>query len=81
MVAEIERSGRASLTELLNLAIVWELLLLSLIVYLPFLQAVFRTHALSLADWSAAVIVAASVLPVLELGKWAVRRGWLGQTS
>ncbi|MGH8659193.1 MAG: cation-translocating P-type ATPase [Gammaproteobacteria bacterium] len=65
----------------LNLAIVWELLLLSLIVYLPFLQGVFRTHTLSLADWGAVIIVAASVLPVLELGKWGVRRGWLGQTG
>lgn len=64
----------------LNLAIAWELLLLSLIVYIPFLQGVFHTHAFSLADWIAAVSVAASVLPVLEIGKWGVRRGWLEQS-
>jgi Ca2+-transporting ATPase len=65
----------------LNLAIVWELLLLSLIVYLPFLQGVLYDHALSLADWRAAVIVAASVFQCSSAESWGVRRGWLGQTN
>jgi Ca2+-transporting ATPase len=63
----------------LNLAVGWELLLLALIVYLPFLHAPFTTYSLPLIDWVIVVVLAFTVLPVLELTKWMVRRGWLGQ--
>jgi Ca2+-transporting ATPase len=63
----------------LNLAVGWELLLLALIVYLPFLHAPFTTYSLPLIDWGIVVVLAFTVSPVLELTKWMVRRDWLGQ--
>jgi Ca2+-transporting ATPase len=63
----------------LNLAVGWELLLLALIVYLPFLHAPFTTYSLRLTDWIIVGILAFTVSPVLELAKWMERRGWLGQ--
>jgi P-type Ca2+ transporter type 2C len=58
----------------LNLAILWELLLLGLIIYLPPLQKAFGTYDLTLADWGLAVAAAATVLPVMELAKLLTRR-------
>jgi Ca2+-transporting ATPase len=60
----------------LNLAILWELMLLGLVIYLPPLAAAFGTWHLSLGDWLLVVGVAASVVPVLELVKWAIRRSY-----
>jgi len=57
----------------LNLAILWEMLLLLAIVYLPFLHEPFTTFPLSLIDWLVIVGVALSVVPVLELAKWVLR--------
>ena len=62
----------------LNLAILWEVLLLLIIVYLPSLQTPFATFALSPLDWLIVVPLSFSVLPVLELVKWLSRRGMLG---
>jgi len=58
----------------LNLAILWELLLLLLIVYLPPLQVPFATYALSAVDWWIITALSVSVIPVLELVKWLARR-------
>jgi Ca2+-transporting ATPase len=63
----------------LNLAILWELTLLTLIVYLPFLHAPFGTFSLPLEDWLIVIGLAFSVSPVLELAKWMERRGWFGR--
>jgi Ca2+-transporting ATPase len=63
----------------LNLAILWELLLLSLIVYLPVLHPVFGTFSLPLMDWIIVFCLAVTVIPVLELGKWMERNGWFGR--
>jgi Ca2+-transporting ATPase len=65
----------------LNLAIVWELVLMVLIVYVPVLHRPFGTYNLSFADWTLLVGLAFTIVPVLELGKWMVRRGWLGPLS
>jgi Ca2+-transporting ATPase len=65
----------------LNLAIVWELTLLSMIVYAPFLREPFGTFGLPLADWAIVVVLAFTVSPVLELAKWMERRGWFGEMS
>ena len=62
----------------LNLAILWELLLLAVIIYLPFLQQPFDTYSLPLTDWMIVVILAATVVPVLELTTVLVRRGRFG---
>ncbi|MBL8155446.1 MAG: calcium-translocating P-type ATPase, SERCA-type [Anaerolineae bacterium] len=63
----------------LNLAIVWELMLILLILYVPFLRDIFGTYSLSLTDWLIVVAVAATITPVLEIVKWMIRRGWLGK--
>ncbi len=65
----------------LNLAILWELLLLSGIVYLPFLHEPFGTFSLPLIDWAIVVGAAFTISPVLELAKWMERRGWFGPLS
>ena len=63
----------------LNLAILWELGLLALVVYLPLLQKPFGTFSLPLSDWVIVVALAFTVSPVLELAKWMERRGWFGE--
>ena len=65
----------------LNRAIGWELLLLILIIYVPFLHDAFGTFYLTLEDWLIVIAVALTVSPVLELTKWMVRRGWFGKMS
>ncbi len=63
----------------LNLAIVWELLMLGLILYVPVLQKAFGTFGLPLIDWLIIIVMAFTVSPVLELSKWMERRGWFGE--
>jgi Ca2+-transporting ATPase len=63
----------------LNLAIVWELILLCLIVYLPVLHPVFGTFSLTSTDWIIIVLLSVTVIPVLEIAKWMERRGWFGR--
>ena len=63
----------------LNMAIVWELLLLGLIVYVPILERTFGTFGLSLRDWIIIIAAALTVSPVIELAKWMERRGWFGR--
>ena len=58
----------------LNRAIVWELLLLVLIVYVPFLQGAFGTYALPAEDWLLIIGLSFTVVPVLEVAKWLIRR-------
>ncbi len=65
----------------LNLAIVWELLLLLLIIYVPFLHDAFGTFYLPAVDWLIVIALAATISPVLELAKWMERRGWFGKLS
>ena len=62
----------------LNLAILGELLLLPILIYVPFLSQAFGTAPLALADWVLVIVLAATVMPVLEVTKWMVRRGWFG---
>jgi Ca2+-transporting ATPase len=65
----------------LNAAILWELIMLALILYVPPLERVFGTYALSTADWIIITAAALTVSPVIELTKWAERRGWFGTVS
>ncbi|MHB9068745.1 MAG: cation-translocating P-type ATPase [Sedimentisphaerales bacterium] len=65
----------------LNMSILWELLLLVLIIYVPFLQSPFGTYSLSMVDWVIIILAALTISPVLELVKWSVRRGWFDKTS
>src|SRR5918996_767195 len=59
----------------LNLAIVWELIMLGLILYVPLLERTFGTFALSARDWLIIVAAAFTVSPVLELPTWMERHG------
>ena len=63
----------------LNLAIIWELIMLALIIYVPILERTFGTFGLTLRDWLIIIAAAFTVSPVLELGKWIERRGWFGK--
>jgi Ca2+-transporting ATPase len=63
----------------LNLAIVFDLLLLIAVVYVPFLQGPFETFSLTLVDWVIVGGLALTVSPVIELAKWMERRGWFGK--
>jgi Ca2+-transporting ATPase len=65
----------------LNIAILWELILLALIIYVPALHEMFDTFSLTLRDWLIIVALAATVSPLLEFMKWMKRRGWLGDDS
>jgi Ca2+-transporting ATPase len=58
----------------LNIAILWELMLLALIVYVPMLADAFDTYALPWSDWLLVLAAAFTIVPVLELTKWMVRR-------
>jgi Ca2+-transporting ATPase len=62
----------------LNLAIVWELALLLLVIYLPFLQTPFSTFDMGLAQWAIVLGASLTILPVMEVAKWMQRRGWFG---
>ena len=63
----------------LNSAVGWEIVLLLLIVYLPFLHEPFNTFSLTLVDWLIVGVLAVTIVPVLETVKWMVRKGWFGQ--
>ncbi|MFO1418036.1 MAG: cation-translocating P-type ATPase [Methylotetracoccus sp.] len=58
----------------LNLAIVWELGLLVSLLYVPPLQRLFGTVPLDLNDWAVLAASAFSIVPLLELVKWTLRR-------
>jgi Ca2+-transporting ATPase len=62
----------------LNTAIVWEIVLLLLIVYVPALHEPFNTFSLPLVDWLIVLALSLTISPVLELVKWMERRGWFG---
>jgi Ca2+-transporting ATPase len=63
----------------LNLAVGWELVLIVLILYVPFLQKLFGTFPLSPLDWAIIGGAALTIVPVLELAKWLERKGLFGK--
>jgi Ca2+-transporting ATPase len=58
----------------LNVAIAWEIGLLLLILYVPFLERAFEVTPLSLWEWAFLIFWSHTILPVLEFGKWLERR-------
>jgi Ca2+-transporting ATPase len=62
----------------LNTAILWEVMLLLVIIYVPFLHKAFGTYYLPLVDWVIIGGLAATVIPILEIAKWMERKGWFG---
>jgi len=65
----------------LNLAVGWELALLVLILYTPFLQGPFGTFSFAWTDWAITVGLAFTIVPVLEAVKWLERRGYAGELT
>jgi Ca2+-transporting ATPase len=59
----------------LNIAILWEIGLLNLIMYVPFLRRAFELTSLSLWEWAFLLVWSHTILPVLEFGKWLERLG------
>ena len=57
----------------LNLAICWEIMLLLIIIYTPFLQEPFRTFSLSAGDWILVILLAATIFPIMEISKSIIR--------
>jgi Ca2+-transporting ATPase len=58
----------------LNLAVLWEVVLLVLVINLPFLQDAFGTTSLSPQEWAIVVGAASTIVPALELAKRVVHR-------
>jgi Ca2+-transporting ATPase len=58
----------------LNLAVLWEVALLGIVVYVPALQPAFGTVSVSLQEWGLVLALAFSVVPVIETVKWMLRR-------
>lgn len=65
----------------LNLAVLWEVGLLTGVIYLEFLQRAFGTFAMSVPDWLLIFTLALSLTPVLEFTKWLGRRGYFGELT
>jgi Ca2+-transporting ATPase len=61
----------------LNLAILWELVMLAAIIYVPALTAPFGTFAMPAEDWVIVVGGALTIVPVIEVVKWLIRSGRL----
>ena len=78
------RSDRASVlhdtlgNRWLNRAVGWELLMLLALVSVAPLRTLFGLTPLALHDWVVVTLAALSVIPVLEAGKWGLRRGMFG---
>jgi P-type Ca2+ transporter type 2C len=58
----------------LNRAVLWELGLLILIIYVPWLQKPFSTFSLSWQDWGIVIFLASTVSIVLEITKRLLKR-------
>lgn len=58
----------------LNKAIVWELLLLSLVLYVPLLQRALGTFSFKFFDWAIVLATAITVIPVLEVTKRMLKK-------
>jgi P-type Ca2+ transporter type 2C len=74
------RSDRQSLLDRplankwLNVAILWELAVLMLVVNVPFLQDAFGTRGLTLGTWLLLAGSAVTIVPVLEVAKRLIGR-------
>jgi len=63
----------------LNWSILWGVLLLIMIIYVPFLHDAFGTFYLPWVDWVIVIGLALTISPVVEIAKWMERRGWFGK--
>ena len=63
----------------LNVAILSELVVLGLIVHVPFLQKFFGTFSMKPEEWLVILVLAATIIPVLEVTKWLAAAVGLGR--
>lgn len=81
------RSDRTSLirkpfaNKWLNIAVLWEALLLGVILSIPILRTAFGLTTLAWNDLVPLTLLAATIIPVFEIAKWMVRRGWIGRAE
>lgn len=57
--------------------IIFEVALISLLIYVPFLQDIFNTHALGLAEWLFLIAIPIPLVLLEEGRKWLVRKYFL----
>jgi Ca2+-transporting ATPase len=62
----------------LNLAILWELVMLAAIIYIPALRVPFGTFLMPREDWLIVLAGSLTIVPVIELVKWMIRKGKFG---
>jgi Ca2+-transporting ATPase len=65
----------------LKIAVAWELVLLCVVIYVPWLQEPLGTISLTLRDWLLVAVTAVTVVPLLEAVKWMERREWFGELA
>ncbi|HSO07350.1 MAG TPA: cation-translocating P-type ATPase [Pelomicrobium sp.] len=58
-------------------AVLFTFVLQMAVIYVPLLQPVFRTEALTAAELGLTLALSTVVFFAVELEKWAIRRGWL----
>jgi Ca2+-transporting ATPase len=63
----------------LNYAILADMAMMLLVIYVPALHDAFGTYYLPLEDWLIIFGMAFTIMPVLEAAKWMLRRGWFGK--
>jgi Ca2+-transporting ATPase len=63
----------------LNYAVLLDLAILLLVIYVPALHDAFGTYYLPLEDWLIITGLAFTIMPVLEVAKWMERRGSFGK--
>jgi P-type Ca2+ transporter type 2C len=65
----------------LLLALLWEIILMCLIIYLPVLQGAFQTFAITGGDWAVCILSACSIFVIAELYKFVRKRIKLGLSN
>ena len=62
----------------LNYAILADIAMMVMVIYIPALHDAFGTYYLPWEDWVISTGMAITIMPVLEAAKWMLRRGWFG---
>jgi P-type Ca2+ transporter type 2C len=63
----------------LNYAILADMAMMLMVIYVPALHDAFGTYYLPLEDWLIIIGMAFTIMPILEAAKWMERRGWFGK--